>query len=163
MATSAVQEFKARRYDTIALPSGLTVQAKRGGVEVFIKSGKIPNSLMPLLKAAMVGDEEAAKALASLDVNPEMLGEMFELFDIVAVATITVPKVWLVPDDESERDAERLYVDEIDGEDKQFLFQWAVGGTADVEKFREQAEQSVVALRQSKEVPSAPQPSLGSA
>lgn len=38
---------------------------------------------------------------------------------------------------EDARDPDVLYADEVDLEDKVFVFQWAVGGVADVESFRE--------------------------
>lgn len=39
---------------------------------------------------------------------------------------------------EGERDSDTLYADQVSVEDKQFIFQFAVGGTADVERFREE-------------------------
>jgi hypothetical protein len=44
---------------------------------------------------------------------------------------------------EPERDEELLYADVVDLEDKQFIFQWCVGGTGDVESFREELKKSV--------------------
>jgi hypothetical protein len=39
---------------------------------------------------------------------------------------------------EADRDPDILYADQVDINDRIFMFQWAVGGTADVESFREQ-------------------------
>lgn len=44
---------------------------------------------------------------------------------------------------EGERDDDTLYADEVSLEDKQFIFQFAVGGTADVERFREELSRNV--------------------
>lgn len=47
---------------------------------------------------------------------------------------------------EGERDDETLYVDEVSLEDKQFIFQFAMGGTADVERFRKELSGNVVGV-----------------
>ena len=39
---------------------------------------------------------------------------------------------------EDERNPDILYADVVDMEDKQFIFQWAIGGVSDVEKFRQE-------------------------
>lgn len=39
---------------------------------------------------------------------------------------------------EDARDEDTLYADEVSMEDKQFIFQFSTGGTADVERFREE-------------------------
>ena len=47
---------------------------------------------------------------------------------------------------EDERDPDQLYADEVDMEDKNFVFQFAVGGTADVKRFRGEQSQRVANL-----------------
>jgi len=44
---------------------------------------------------------------------------------------------------EAERDPDILYADQVDMDDKLFIFQWALGGTRDLERFREQQQKSV--------------------
>lgn len=41
--------------------------------------------------------------------------------------------------EEEYRDPEALYIDEVEMDDKMFIFGWAVGGTADLERFREES------------------------
>lgn len=48
---------------------------------------------------------------------------------------------------EGPRDPETLYADEVDLQDKIFVFQWALGGTHDLEKFREQQRISMESLQ----------------
>lgn len=47
---------------------------------------------------------------------------------------------------EGARDEDTLYADEVSLEDKQFIFQFAMGGTADVERFRQEFNGNVVGL-----------------
>lgn len=51
---------------------------------------------------------------------------------------------------EGSRDEDTLYADEVSQEDKQFIFQFAVGGTADVERFREELRRGVVGVSNGK-------------
>lgn len=57
---------------------------------------------------------------------------------------------------EGERDEDALYADEVDLEDKNFVFQFATGGTADVERFREEQRKRVADLSNGKAVSGTP-------
>lgn len=153
MAISTASSFKSKSTATLELPSGESVLCRRGGIEVFLRSGKVPNSLMPIMKAALGGNDKVKKAAQDVDVDETMIAELFEMFDLVAVTVMVQPKCHPIPSD-GERNDELLYVDEVDLQDKQFLFQWAVGGTSDVEKFREQSAEFMASLQPSEEVQS---------
>ena len=47
---------------------------------------------------------------------------------------------------EAAKDDDLLYVDEVEDEDKMFIFQWTTGGTADIATFRQQASTSLAAV-----------------
>lgn len=53
---------------------------------------------------------------------------------------------------EGPRDKDVLYVDQILMEDKIFLLQWCMGGTRDLEKFREEQLRTVESVQNSKAV-----------
>ena len=55
----------------------------------------------------------------------------------------------MVEDKEELRSDEVLYVDELDDEDKSFIFQWLTGGTSDLEQFRKQQSANVATLEAS--------------
>lgn len=48
---------------------------------------------------------------------------------------------------EDARDPDVLYADIVDMEDKQFIFQWSVGGVGDVKKFRDQLSDGMAAVQ----------------
>lgn len=52
----------------------------------------------------------------------------------------------------SGRDANTLYADEVDLEDKMFIFQWALGGVSDLEAFRKQQRAAVESAQHGKAV-----------
>lgn len=53
---------------------------------------------------------------------------------------------------EGKRDPDVLYVDQVSAEDKNFIFQFAMGGTADVERFRGELGSGVASLSGGKNV-----------
>jgi hypothetical protein len=53
---------------------------------------------------------------------------------------------------EGARDEETLYADEVSVEDKNFIFQFSVGGTADVERFRQEQRDAVAGVSNGKAV-----------
>lgn len=105
--------------------------------------------------------------------DPEQIGAALETFDRVLTYVVIEPQIFMPPAcdvevkgetcglyvnadvhkdthkagkhqfHEGQRDPEVLYADQVDMEDKMFVFQWALGGTRDIAKFREQQQQPV--------------------
>lgn len=47
---------------------------------------------------------------------------------------------------EDRKDDDTLYVDELDEEDRMFIFQWVIGGTDDIARFREEASTDLASV-----------------
>lgn len=62
---------------------------------------------------------------------------------------------------EGRRDPNVLYADIVDMDDKMFIFQWALGGTHDLQQFREEQAKRVESLSDGEDVPGAPVESGG--
>jgi len=73
--------------------------------------------------------------MAQVTENPQLLAEMMQTLDSIAVYCFLEPKCHNIPE-EGDKDPELLYVDEVELDDKMFLFQAATGGTKDLERFR---------------------------
>jgi hypothetical protein len=152
---SGAKDFKKAAYSDLTLPSGLTCAARRVSLEVFIRSGRVPNSLLPLMKGALKGQ---AKVPAFDEIDAELIASAMELFDLATIEAVQIPEIHWVParnedgkrynedGSEWERDDELLYIDEVDALDKQFIFQWAIGGVTDVAKFRDGTEKELANL-----------------
>lgn len=160
--TSATQ-WKTKAQHEVDLPSGNTCLARRPGLQVFLEAGIIPNSLLPLVQQALKGKQTDPKDLLE-DLTEERLREIVKLYDAVTCYVVIEPEVHQAPLREdgttvpwSERDGDKLYVDEVDFEDKQFLFQWSVGGTRDLERFRQEQEAVVADLSAGEDVGSSPE------
>lgn len=151
---SSVSDFKKATGHLIKLPSGQTCRARRPGMDLFVKQGMIPNSLMPMVTKALSEHKPPSQRDVgrSLDVTTELLSEMGKMYDAIAAYVITEPTVLPTPEQESDRDPEQLYADELEFEDKMFLFNWAVGGSSDVERFRKEQASALESLQPSEDV-----------
>jgi hypothetical protein len=149
---SSAADFKAkslRKGKEMVLPSGFTCVATRVNLMVFMKTGRIPNSLRGLIDKGMSGkevtqDEILDKLLSGDDATLKSFEDMMNMVDAVVCDVMIDPKVIPAPDNEEPRSEENpkgrsatlLHVDEMDEEDRMFVFNFAVGGTRDLETFR---------------------------
>lgn len=148
----------------LTLPSGATCQAKRPGVQGLIAAGLLdsfdqltalvqnehiePNSPKKIGEASKVTAADVAFAAK----NAEQLHAALMLMDRLVVGVVTAPEVWIdyqmkdEPDDDWNKRQEAAVksgavpVRAIEDEDKMFLMQWAVGGSSDLEQFRQESQ-----------------------
>jgi len=139
---STAAEFKKNLYTELTLPSGNVCLARRPGLDTFLKNKQVPNALLPFITQAMQAAKGGKREGNPVNLNDladlDTLAEISSFNDIVLCATVFQPKVYLPPEDGDDRDETKLYADEVDELDRQFVFQWAVGGSADLEKFRKE-------------------------
>lgn len=157
--TTSAREWKGKKVGVdLTLPSGNVCLAMRPGMDTFLKSNRIPNSLMPIIQesinAAKGGKpgKELDIDLAALFDDPEKMAAVIEFQDAVIMAAVIQPPLAAIPADDEVRDDDILYVDDVDALDKAFLFQWALGGAADVEGFRKGLAETVAGLPASETV-----------
>lgn len=134
---SSVGEWKKKREPTL-LPSGKYMVLKPTSLAAFLQTGTIPNSLMQMIQAAM-SDKTGKKVdtqVAEMLKDPNGLKDLFEAVDAFICAVALEPRVYPTPTDESPRSDELLYADEVDLDDKMFVFTQAVGGVEEVAPFR---------------------------
>ena len=146
----------------LTVPSGNKCRVRKiGGMQMFLEKGMVPNSLMPTVMEHMNDKREVDMAKVSEDFleDPAKLAAIIELSDSVVCNVVVAPRVLPVPHMDVDvperglkagdpvpfdmRDETLLFVDEVDMEDKMFIFQWAVGGSKDVERFRERSQAAV--------------------
>ncbi len=155
-APTTVSDFAAFKQRAqgrlLPLPSGLVVRAHRVDLQTFVAKGTIPNPLMEIVQEALQkGQEMDPAAMVSNDegeVDLEMVAEMMEIVDGVVVETVLEPRIHPMVEEGEESDDNLLYVNEVDAEDKMFIFQWSIGGTDDLERFREEATADLASLAQ---------------
>lgn len=161
--TSTADWKKDSQGVDLEVPSGKTCKVRRKPMDSFLRRGLIPNSLLPLVRKAIKGENMDDTKME--DLTEDQIIQTLELYDIIVVDCVVAPKVFPVPHytakDAAEgrcaeeqvgqeiplddRNQDFLYVDEVDQDDKTFIYQFVVGGTRDLESFR--AEQSAAMER----------------
>lgn len=157
--TKASQWKKDAGGFPLEVPSGNVCLARPVGMDAFLQKGIVPNSLRAIALEAVT--KKNAPELTMEDVDEQKLNDMLQLFDAVTVYCVLEPKVtpapletiihppdddhkteWeekkIIPIGDPRRDDDLLYVDEVVLEDKAFIFNFACGGTRNVEQFREE-------------------------
>jgi len=123
----------------LELPSGNVCLARNPGMEMFLTQGLIPNALLPLVQQAVQqGEGLKPEQTAELGSSPEMLSQVIEFANAALVHCVVEPVVSPVPEFGMMRDPDLLYADDVALEDKVFIMQWVVGGTSDLERFRQE-------------------------
>lgn len=142
--TATAWKAKSAEGYELEVPSGNVALVRPVGMQAFLDKGMIPNSLREIAIEAIKGKK--APELKTEDLDEEQIINMMQLFDSVTVYCVLQPEVLPVPLDEegnpipprNREDVEALYVDDVDLPDKMFIFQYACGGTRNVEQFREE-------------------------
>lgn len=163
----------------LLLPSGNTALVRAISPQAFLASGIIPNPLMTIIRKAINEAEGLPpKKLEQMMHDDKMLVSSLELFDRMLCYVLIEPAAKMPPPcrvcgeyantpqhdmdnaeyhryNEAARDPDILYADIVDMDDKVFIAQWCLGGTADLEQFRQESEASVAGLsgRQDLQVP----------
>jgi len=135
---SSASDWRAKTKGIeLDLPSGSTCLVRRRSITSFLQRGTIPNGLMPLveqaIKSGVQPSEEELREMASKDSG--MIAQMLDLMDACLVECVIEPKVSAVPEDDEDRDDDKLYTDEIDYEDKAAVFAFVTAGVKNLESF----------------------------
>lgn len=162
LQVTPVSDWKKPLGEPTQLPSGRVARLKASGMDAFIKSGIIPNSLLEIittqLEKAQRGEEVKDEDfdLQKLMGDPAKIADVMQLIDNVTVLTFVEPRVFpmsareeILDNDELDQAAKdaklagMLFIEDIDYEDRFFCFNFASGGTRDLEQFRGGLEASV--------------------
>ena len=123
MGNPKLAAWRAGRTEEVALPSGLTVTARRITLEDVIMSGDIPKPLLGMIDKLRT--EAAGDAL-----TVERLVEFMPVVDRTVRMAIIDPPLADVADDE------HMSIDELPAADRLALFSWLVQPAAKLAGFR---------------------------
>lgn len=149
--------------ENITVPSGQTCRAKRLGMEGLMAAGILgeADSLteyvgrkhMKQIRGANGTPDGEELNLKSIMGDPKALQALVMMTDRAMPLIVMEPPVLLhftedakgvttrIPED--QREAGKVYTDQLGLEDKMFLYQYAVGGTRDIERFRSESKTAV--------------------
>lgn len=136
---TTVAQWKQQQQAPVELPSGNYMRIRKISMQSLLATGKLPNSLMGLVQSAVdkgTGREEVMEKLGTVMDDEKKLQELVTFMESFVVMVSVEPKVHAIPEDEDDRDPNLLYVDDIDEDDRTYLFQLCTGGVADLESFR---------------------------
>lgn len=158
LSASPASSFKKKTAHTMELPSGNFASVRRLGPTAVLSEGVMPDALMPIIQDAIRKgkgevDADVAQNIAS---DPKQIAEMMAGIDRLMPKVFVEPKVLFhrhevtvgsvtsledIP--EESRDPEVVYTDDIDMNDKLFLFKFVMGGSGSLEEFRKESEQGL--------------------
>jgi len=161
---------------TIELPSGNVAKVTRPGLEMLISGGVMPDSLLQIAQGAVEKgagkrakiqhlDDDKARDIAE---NPELWSEMIDSVDQIVSHVFVDPKVKYAKEKTTEkrpngktvvtlipldkRDPNYLYTDELELDDKFFVFSFISGDSADLKSFRDKLRGNVESISDGSEV-----------
>jgi hypothetical protein len=150
--TPAKEWSKERAAKPIEVPSGNIAMVRRRSLTVWWKTGKIPNLLLPLVRESIATGKPVLQEKTAW--TEEELKEMVLMMDTAVIECVDAPRVYPEPVCKEckreerdaihnehdyigeERDPDRLYVDDVDFDDKAFIYQYVIGAVDDVASFR---------------------------
>lgn len=122
-------------------PSGQLCRVTRPGVENLIKLGLLDklDGLTGLVDQKHIKRVKGGKApdldVESLLRDPKSLTAALETMNKIVVHVVLEPHLTL-----DDADEEKIHINNVDMDDRAFIFQFATGGTNDLEQFRKQRE-----------------------
>lgn len=132
-----------------------------GRPQDHLPKGGAVNSLDPeILAKFMAGENAIQDIFASFDkvtemcvIEPPVRYHMKHIIDDTGrTVTDDNGRVQWVEIPANERSPEILYTDDVDAEDKSFIFNFVVGGSRDIEAFREATGDDVAVVQSSEDV-----------
>lgn len=142
----------------LRVPSGNIIKIRTPGMDAFLTEGVIPNGLIPLImdmmKQAKAGvDETPEDELIAMLEDRAKIEQIVTLANAVSIYCAVEPAIHPLPEDGEERDEELLYVDDVDFNDKMYIFAVATGGIEGLERFRAESGLDVGPVQPSDAVP----------
>lgn len=147
--------------EDLKVPSGQLCLVKRVGPQGLMEAGILENvDTLTALVTKMIEKSQGKKPqdrrrkgqdtneITDADVieimkKPEDLRQIMSVVNRAVIYCVVEPKIHETPEDPKERETSKVYIDQVDLNDRMFIFNFVVGGTRDLEKFREQSAEVV--------------------
>jgi hypothetical protein len=158
----------------LELPSGNVARVKQITPQAFLASGMIPDPLSQIIRQGINSKQGLPPAaMSKMTEDPDQIVSALELFDRVLAHVVIEPAVDMPPTctecgeyangpvhkgkpdhrySEGPRDPDVLYADTVDMDDKVFVFGWCLGGTRDLERFREELQGNMESISNGKNI-----------
>lgn len=165
--------------EEVELPSGNVALIRRPGLPELMANNIFPDSLTGIAQRAVdqgksgknpkLAELESEKAMRDVMGDPQKMADMMDVFDRATSMCVVEPKCVYYKDEQGNpRDSaarevlahelgyeaaeDVIWSDEVDLSDKLFIFQFVVGGTRDLERFRGEFGESLAGLERSEDM-----------
>lgn len=170
-------QYNLGRQETLIdleVPSGAMCQVRRPGPVGLITAGLLDD--IDIIGSVVQTDHvdrvegrarpsEEDEETKRLRMAQELMGNKDHLLKATRLIEGIVCHVVVQPElhpsvPPEERDPERIYIDSVDFEDQVFIFQFAIGGSADIATFRQEFGKTVGSLAAQQDVSSPSEPAV---
>lgn len=112
-----------RKTEIVQLPSGLVAELKKPSVvSLALRGGRLPESLSAIVFDSLNGRKRKDDTDGW---QPQNMGEVADLMDVICVGAFVNPKIVENPDYEQGQ----IAIEDVDEQDKMWVLNWAgVGG-----------------------------------
>lgn len=173
-------KIRAEGVDLL-LPSENVARVKQISPVDFLEGGMIPDPLSKIIREAISTKQGMPPSkMKKIAEDPKMLPSALLLFDRMLCHAVIEPEIQMPPAcdvktrgtgvcgeyanhevhkgpeahryHEGPRDESVLYADQVDMDDKTFIFNWCLGGVTKLDKFREEHAATMESLSDSEDV-----------
>ncbi len=149
----AAQQWGGSAFIELEVPSGQLCLVRRPGVEGLINAGVLQSldSLSAIVYTEHVEKNNGKRPPKQRDIKDIVSDEaamisLIHTLDKITCYVVVKPEVQMTPNDITNRKDGVVYADMIDIGDKMFIMNFAIGGTRDLERFREEYNESLASL-----------------
>jgi hypothetical protein len=146
----------------LELPSGQVILCKRPGPQGLMEAGLLEalDTLTAIVDGELIPKAEGQAPEIKLDpaklmADPAKLEQMLHMMNRIVCHVVIEPQVKMTPNDITNREHGVVYTDQIDMDDKSFILQFAMGGTRDLETFRQESQAALGSMAAVPEAPDA--------
>ena len=132
-----IAKWREGQRHEITLPSGLEVILRDVSMTDLLFTGKLPDSMMD------IAQEAAESGKQDIDLKTLAKGgqDLKLLINELVLLCLVEPQIAEMPDED------HIGLDELNGDDKMFIFNWVNREVEQVRSFREGEDQPVAALQ----------------
>lgn len=161
--------------EDVTMPSGALAQLRRPGINGLVAAGVLENvDQLGHLVGQKIGTARGARPAVDLKKiagDAQALKDIMIVLDKILCYVVVQPALVSryrpgpvgVPEEVpfADRDHQLIYSDSVPEQDQYFILNYAVGGTRDLERFREEFAEVMGALENGDHVPSASKRAVG--
>lgn len=150
-------DTRAENLVDLTCPSGQLCQVRKPGTEGLMKLGLLER--LDNLTGTVHTDHiarvkgEVTPEVPDITNDPVARKEMLDIMNQIVAVTVVQPKLSEDVEKASDRVEGLVYMSDVDLEDKTFIMQYALGGSADLATFREKRDKIAGTLAAGEKVP----------